>query len=123
MISLAAFCQREGFSVITSYSIHYTKLYEERQIILEECQEELNEKGENVDIDDQACRLLYQGNPLSWQTIGTQETIAAMDEATLRQAFSDFYVPGNMVLAAAGPIRHEDFIALVRRYFSSYNFV
>lgn len=92
----------------------------ERQIILEECQEELNEKGENVDIDDQACRLLYQGNPLSWQTIGTQETIAAMDEATLRQAFSDFYVPGNMVLAAAGPIRHEDFIALVRRYFSCF---
>lgn len=92
----------------------------ERQIILEECQEELNEKGENIDIDDQACRLLYEGNPLSWQTIGSEETIAAMDEEMLRQAFETHYVPGNMVLAAAGPIRHEEFIAMACRYFSRF---
>ncbi len=98
----------------------FSKIELERQIILEECQEELNEKGENVDIDDQACRLLYEGNPLSWQTIGTEATIAAMDEATLRQAFDEYYVAGNMVLAAAGPIRHEDFLALARRYFAHF---
>ena len=91
----------------------------ERQIILEECQEELNEQGENVDIDDQACKLLYAGDPLSWPTIGTPDTIANIDAGMLKDIFDTHYVPGNMVLCAAGPIYHEDFLPLAERYFSS----
>jgi predicted Zn-dependent peptidase len=90
----------------------------EREIILEECQEELNEKGENIDIDNVACRLLYHGTPLSMPTIGTESTIKSIDKEMLREYFDTYYHAGNMVFVGAGPVVHEEFFDLVKEYFS-----
>ncbi len=90
----------------------------EREIILEECQEELNEKGENVDIDNLACRLLYEGSSLAMPTIGTETTIKSITPEMLRDYFNTFYRTRNMILVGAGPIVHEHFFGLARQYFS-----
>jgi predicted Zn-dependent peptidase len=90
----------------------------EREIILEECLEELNEKGENVDIDNVACRLLYQGSPLSMPTIGTETTIKSIDTQMLREYFNAHYHARNMIFVGAGPVVHEEFFDLVKQYFS-----
>ena len=90
----------------------------EREIILEECLEELNEKGENVDIDNIACRLLYQGSPLSMPTIGTEKTIKSINKEMLREYFNSYYHARNMIFVGAGPVLHEEFFNLVKRYFS-----
>ena len=79
----------------------------ERGIILEEYFEELNEEGVNVDINNQACKLLYPGTPMAWPTIGTEDTIKSIKTEMLKEYFDRHYVPGNMVLAFAGPIEHS----------------
>ena len=91
----------------------------ERGIILEEYFEELNEEGVNVDINNQACKLLYPDTPMAWPTIGTEETIKSIKTEMLRDYFNRHYVPGNMVLAFAGPIEHANVFKLAKNYFSS----
>ena len=90
----------------------------ERGIILEEYFEELNEEGVNIDINNQACKLLYPDTPMAWPTIGTEETIKNIQTEMLKEYFDRHYVPGNMVLAFAGPIDHAEVIDLSRKYFS-----
>ena len=90
----------------------------ERGIILEEYFEELNEEGVNIDINNQACKLLYPDTPMAWPTIGTEETIKSIQTEMLKEYFDRHYVPGNMVLAFAGPIDHTEIIELSRKYFS-----
>ena len=90
----------------------------ERGIILEEYFEELNEEGVNIDINNQACKLLYPETPMAWPTIGTEETIKNIQTEMLKEYFDRHYVPGNMVLAFAGPIDHAEVIDLSRKYFS-----
>jgi predicted Zn-dependent peptidase len=91
----------------------------ERGIILEEYFEELNEEGVNVDINNQACKLLYPDTPMAWPTIGTEETIKSIKTEMLKDYFNRHYVPGNMVLAFAGPIEHANVFKLSKNYFSS----
>ena len=90
----------------------------EREIILEEYLEELNENGENIDIDNLACEILYPGNPLSWPTVGTRESLQSINIDHLRDYFNQHYVPENLVLACAGPISHDEILSLAERYFS-----
>ena len=90
----------------------------ERGIILEEYFEELNEEGVNIDINNQACKLLYPETPMAWPTIGTEETIKNIQTEMLKEYFDRHYVPGNMVLAFAGPIDHAEVIDLSTKYFS-----
>ncbi len=90
----------------------------EREIILEECQEELNEKGENVDIDNLACQLLYQGTPLAMPTIGIETTIKSISLEMLRDYFYTYYQTRNMILVGAGPVVHEQFYGFAQQYFS-----
>lgn len=90
----------------------------EREIILEECLEELNEKGENVDIDNLACQLLYQGSSLAMPTIGTETTIKSISPDMLKVYFDTYYQTRNMILVGAGPVVHEQFYGYARQYFS-----
>ena len=90
----------------------------ERGIILEEYFEELNEDGVNIDINNQACKLLYPGTPMAWPTIGTEETIKSIQTEMLKEYFNRHYVPGNMVLAFAGPVKHPEVLDLSIKYFS-----
>jgi predicted Zn-dependent peptidase len=90
----------------------------ERGIILEEYFEELNEEGVNIDINNQACKLLYPDTPMAWPTIGTEETIKSIQTEMLKEYFDRHYVPGNMVLAFAGPIDHAEVLDLSKKYFS-----
>lgn len=89
----------------------------ERDIILEECLEDLNAEGENIDINNVACELMYENNPLAWPTIGTEETINSIDAAMLRQYFDQYYCPPNMVLVGAGPLVNAQFDELAQKYF------
>jgi predicted Zn-dependent peptidase len=100
------------------YSPTFPEIEIERGIILEEYFEELNEEGVNIDINNQACKLLYPDTPMAWPTIGTEETIKSIQTEMLKEYFNRHYVPGNMVLAFAGPIDHDEVIDLSRKYFS-----
>ncbi|MZH03162.1 MAG: insulinase family protein [Nitrospinae bacterium] len=103
------------------YSPTFPEIELERGIILEEYYEELNEEGVNVDINNQACKLLYPDTPISWPTIGTEETIKAINVEMLRDYYNSDYIPGNMILAVSGPVEHEDNLLVGEKYFSKFS--
>ena len=90
----------------------------ERGIILEECLEDLNEKGVDVDINNIACKLLYPENALARSTIGTEESIRSISVRDLREHYAQFYTPDNMILVAAGCVDHKSFFDCAKKYFS-----
>ena len=89
----------------------------ERGIILEEYLEDLNAEGENIDINNVACDLMYENDPLALPTIGTEETIKSIDAAMLRDYFDQYYCPSNMVLVGAGCLAQSQFHELAQTYF------
>jgi len=90
----------------------------ERGIILEECLEDLNEKGVDVDINNLACKLLYPEDALARPTIGTEESIRRISVRDLKEHFAQFYTPDNMILVAAGCVHHKSFFDCAKKYFS-----
>ncbi|MFZ0429398.1 MAG: pitrilysin family protein [Acidobacteriota bacterium] len=58
-------------------------------------------------------RLLYGDHPLTWQpTRATYQSVTAED---LRKMHDDYFVPGNVILAAAGDFSKPDLEAKVRK--------
>ena len=89
----------------------------ERGIILEEYLEDLNAEGENIDINNVACDLMYENDPLALPTIGTEETIKSIDAVMLRDYFDQYYCSSNMVLVGAGCLAQSQFHELAQTYF------
>jgi len=90
----------------------------ERGIILEECLEDLNEKGVDVDINNLACKLLYPEDSLARPTIGTEESIKNIGVEDLKRHYAQFYTPENMILVVAGCVDHKVFFECSKKYFS-----
>ena len=90
----------------------------ERGIILEECLEDLNEKGVDVDINNLACKLLYPEDALAQPTIGTEESIRSINVKDLKEHYTQFYTPDNMILVTAGCVDHKSFFGCAKKYFS-----
>ena len=58
---------------------------------------------------------VYDGHPLSLPVMGTRKTIAQINKKTITSYFSERFGLGNMVISAAGNIKHEDLIGLIRK--------
>src|SRR3954452_15789265 len=78
----------------------------EREVILEEILDEVDEKGRDIDIDNLSKRALFPGHPLGMKIAGSRETVAALTEGDLRAQHARAYGARNLVLAAAGPLSH-----------------
>lgn len=83
----------------------------EKRIITEEAREDLNERGEEINPDTIASRLLWPRHPLGMPTIGTLESISAIDRGDLEKHLRGFYVPSAAVLVVSGPVRSREVFA------------
>lgn len=93
------------------------QLATEKQIILEEMLDEVDEKGRDIDPDNLARQVLYEHHPLGFKIAGTPESVKAL---TLRQArahFEQFYVTGNVVVSVTGPVAHDQVLEWATRDF------
>ncbi len=95
-----------------------TDMEVERQIILEEMLDEVDEKGRDIDIDNLSKRLLFPRHPLSLKIAGTRESVSALTHAQVVEHFARHYVAGNLVVTAAGRVRHTEVLALAERAFA-----
>jgi predicted Zn-dependent peptidase len=91
----------------------------EREVILEEILDEVDEKGRDIDIDNLAKRALFPGHPLGQKIAGTPASVAALTEEHLRAQHARAYGARNIVFAAAGPVRHERVLSLAETHFGA----
>jgi predicted Zn-dependent peptidase len=94
-----------------------TDMEVERQIILEEMLDEVDEKGRDIDIDNLSKRLLFPEHPLAYKIAGTRESVSALTHPQVLEHFARHYVTGNMVVCAAGRVKHEQVLELAQRAF------
>ncbi|QRO00810.1 insulinase family protein [Archangium violaceum] len=95
-----------------------TDMEVERNIILEEMLDEVDEKGRDIDIDNLSKRVLFPHHPLAFKIAGTRESVSKLTHEQVREHFARHYVTGNMVVTAAGRVKREEVLALVERHFT-----
>jgi predicted Zn-dependent peptidase len=83
----------------------------ERDVILEEISMLLDTPDELVmaDLSD----LVFDGHPLGLETLGSVESIAAMDRDTIHEWYVSRYRPEDLVVAVAGNVDHDQVVKLV----------
>ena len=94
-----------------------TELRTEKQIIREEILEDLNEEGEQIDVDNVSRRLLYPEHPLGFSILGSLENLDRFETDDLREHHSNHYSARNSVLCVTGAFDRGDIDKTIRSKF------
>lgn len=94
-----------------------TELRTEKQIIREEILEDLNEDGEQIDVDNVSRRLLYPDHPLGFSIVGPVDNLERFDTRDLRQHHASHYTAQNSVLCVTGAFDSIEIENTIRRHF------
>ena len=88
----------------------------ERQVILEEI---LMHDDEPADLVHEVfTEALYPGHPLGREVLGDEATVSGLDRQGIAAFHAHHYRPGNIVLAAAGDLDHDEVAAGIQRRFA-----
>src|SRR5678815_4366178 len=86
----------------------------ERQVILEEINQHEDDPGDLV--HDLFTETLWPGHPLGRPILGTKQSIQGAGRDQVRRFYRRHYVAGNVVVVAAGNLRHEELLELVAEH-------
>lgn len=89
----------------------------EREVVLEEIAQ-VEDTPDDLVFEKHSERL-WAGHPYGRSILGTKESVTAMAGATLRELHGRRYVGQNLVVAAAGNVEHDDFVARVNSHFQA----
>lgn len=99
-------------------TFHPTELEKERTVIISELKASLD------DAEDSTHKLLYEKayekSPLKYDVIGTKESISSLSSEDLAAFHKSHYLPNESVLILVSDLSHEDAIAAVKEYFSTW---
>ncbi|HEY0840013.1 MAG TPA: pitrilysin family protein, partial [Vulgatibacter sp.] len=89
----------------------------ERQIILEEMLDEVDENGRDVDLDNLSKAMLFGSHGLAHKIAGTPRTVKRIGLDDLRAHHGLMYGARNLVLTCVGPAPHRVVEELAARHF------
>ncbi len=87
----------------------------ERRLILEEINEDYDERGVEVNADDIARGLAFERHPLGQRIIGPRSNVEKFQRADVQRHFATFYGARNVTLCVAGPVQHGPVAAAASR--------
>jgi predicted Zn-dependent peptidase len=90
----------------------------EREVVLEEIAT-VQDTPDDLVFDIHGARL-WNGHPYGNNILGTHETVGGMSGQALRDLHRTRYAGNNLVVAAAGQIKHSDVVALVGDLFGDH---
>ncbi|GAA1436728.1 pitrilysin family protein [Nocardiopsis tropica] len=88
----------------------------ERGVILEEIAMYEDEPADLV--DDVFAAHFYGDTPLGRPILGTTDTIRALPRDRIAEQYRDVYVPGELIVTAAGSLDHDQVVEQVRAMFA-----
>ena len=87
----------------------------ERQVILDEISSVEDTPDEYI--QDVFVEKLFPGNSLGFPILGSKESISQLRREQLLEFYHQHYAMGNLVIAAAGSLEHQELVELCERYF------
>jgi len=87
----------------------------ERGVILEEIK--MDSDNPEYMVHETFTQNFWRDHPIGRPILGTKETVRKFDRATVLDYFRRWFVPGRMVVSAAGNLHHEKLVELVARAF------
>jgi len=87
----------------------------EKGVILEELKMEMD--NPEYLVHEIFCSNFWKGHPLGKPILGTRETLGSFTREMVNNYFRRIYVPSNIIITAAGNLKHEGLIELARQYF------
>jgi len=88
----------------------------ERGVILEEIK--MDEDNPDYLVHEIFTQNFWKDHPLGKPILGTKETVRRFQQQLIRDYWSRFFIPNNMIVAAAGNLQHQNFVDLVCQRFS-----
>ncbi len=93
-------------------TIRSADLRAEAQVILSEI--DMHEDSPEDVVHDVFTEALWPGHPLGRPILGTKERIRAATRESVQRFYRRHYVPGNLVVAAAGNVDHDRLVSMLR---------
>jgi predicted Zn-dependent peptidase len=91
----------------------FAELDSEREVVLEEIA--MYDDAPQELVHDLIADAVFGDHPLGRPVIGTSEVISSIPREAIARYHDTMYVPGNIVVAAAGNIDHDQVVELVSR--------
>jgi predicted Zn-dependent peptidase len=91
------------------YTPLFADLDSEREVVLEEIA--MYEDTPHELVHDLMSQAIFGDHPLGRPVIGTSDVISSVGRKALQNYHQTMYQPGNVVVAAAGNIKHDDLVA------------
>jgi predicted Zn-dependent peptidase len=95
------------------FSPAFAELDSEREVVLEEIA--MYDDAPQELVHDLIAEAVFGDHPIGRPVIGTAEVISSIPKEAIERYHAEMYVPGNIVVAAAGNIEHERIVELVAR--------
>ena len=89
----------------------------EREVVLEEIST-VEDTPDDL-VFDLHSRALWGDHPYGYSILGTRDSVADLTDETLRRTHERAYRQPNMVIAAAGNVDHESFVAKITDLFAA----
>src|SRR3954464_9074212 len=95
------------------FSPSFAELDAEREVVLEEIA--MYDDAPQELVHDLIAEAVFGDHPLGRPVIGTADVISSIPPESIARYHSEMYVPGNIVVAAAGSIDHDEIVELVTK--------
>src|ERR1700680_4839562 len=87
----------------------------ERGVILEEIK--MDEDNPDYLVHEIFTQNFWKDHPLGKPILGTKETVKKFEREAVLDTYSHRFAPGNIIVAAAGHLNHDQFVDLVVKHF------
>lgn len=87
----------------------------ERGVILEEIK--MDEDNPDYLVHEIFTQNFWKDHPLGKPILGTKDTVRRFEQEPLLNYWQRFFIPNNMIISAAGNLKHERFVDLVKQKF------
>ncbi|MEP7273219.1 MAG: pitrilysin family protein, partial [Acidobacteriota bacterium] len=103
--------------LVTSPAFQSKEIEKERNVILEEIK--MVEDTPDDLVYEIFSENFYPEHPLGRPILGTPKSLARFRRKQVQDYYEKIYRAGNLVIAAAGNLKHEQVVALAEEYFSA----
>jgi len=91
----------------------------ERGVILEEIK--MDEDSPDYLVHEIFTQNFWKDHPLGKPILGTKETVKKFEQASVLDSYGQRFIPGNLIVCAAGHLQHAQFVELAIQHFGKMN--